>query len=200
MIDIMPKEVTRYWWALALRGLVAVLFGIAAFVWPELTLRVLVLLFGAFVLADGIFAVLYALGSDVPFRGMLLAEGLIGIAVGIAALFWTEITQQIILYLIAAWAVVTGILEIAAAIDLRKVIEGEWLLALGGLASVAFGVLVALQPNAGALALIWLIGAYAIVFGVSLIALGFRLRSLGQPQESSVDGAGSSQGGAAIRT
>jgi len=176
----MLNEVARYWWVVALRGLAAVLFGIAAFAWPEITLTVLVLMFGAYAVVDGVFALIYAFGSGTPFHGLRAVEGLAGIVMGVIALVWPGITALALLYLIAAWAVVTGILEIIAAIDLRKVIDNEWLLGLGGLASVAFGVILALQPNAGALALIWLIGAYAIFFGVLLIALGFRLRGVGR--------------------
>ncbi len=176
----MLKEVTRYWWAVALRGLAAVLFGIAAFVWPGITLAALVLLFGAYALVDGIFSLLHAFGPETGFRWPFALGGLAGIAAGITTLVWPGITAIVLLYLIAAWAVVTGILEIVEAVRLRKVIENEWLLGLGGLASVLFGGILAFVPGAGALAMIWLIGAYAVVFGVLLIALGFRLRSLGQ--------------------
>src|SRR5512133_1279445 len=165
----MFKEVTRYWWFVALRGLAAVLFGVAAFAWPGLTLALLVLLFGAYAVVDGVFALVYAFGSGRRFRGWLVVEGLAGFVLGIIALVWPGITALTLLYLIAGWAVVTGVLEIVAAIGLRKVIRNEWMLGLSGLASVIFGVVLAIQPGSGALALIWLIGAYAIVFGVLLI-------------------------------
>jgi uncharacterized membrane protein HdeD (DUF308 family) len=189
----MLKEVTRNWWAVALRGLAGVLFGIGAFIWPDITLTALVLLFGAYALVDGGFALFNAFASGKPFRGMGVIEGLAGIAIGIIALAWPGTTALALIYLIAAWAVITGILEILAAIELRKLIENEWMLGLGGLASVAFGVLMALQPGAGGLALTWLIGAYALIFGALLIALGFRLRAVdqeinahggGQPRET----------------
>ena len=173
----------RNWWALALRGLFAVLFGIMAFAWPGITLAALVLLYGAFALADGIFAIVAAV-VGMP-RGMpwwaLLLEGVTGIAVGILTFFWPGITALALLYLIAAWALVTGVFEIAAAIRLRKEIQGEWLLALSGVLSVLFGLALVVYPGAGALAVIWLIGAYAIASGVLLIVLGFRLRSWAQP-------------------
>ena len=158
----------------------AVLFGIAAFAWPQATLTVLVLLFGAYAVVDGVFALVYAFGSGRPFRGTRIVEGLASVVVGVIALAWPGITALALLYLIAAWAVITGILEIVAAIDLRKVIENEWLLGLSGSASVIFGVIVAVWPGAGALALLWLIGGYAIVFGGLLIALAFRLRAAGK--------------------
>jgi uncharacterized membrane protein HdeD (DUF308 family) len=195
----MLKEVTSYWWVVALRGLAAVLFGIGAFVWPQITLTVLVLLFGAYAVVDGVFALIYAFGSGTPFRGLRVLEGLAGIAIGVIALVWPGITTMALLYLIAGWALVTGILEIVAAIDLRKVIDDEWLLGLGGVASIVFGVILAFQPGAGALALVWMIGGYAIVFGVLLIALGFRLRSAGQQLEPAASGAQPSPGAAAIR-
>jgi uncharacterized membrane protein HdeD (DUF308 family) len=183
---------------MALRGLAAVLFGIGAFVWPGITLSALVLLFGAYALVDGGLAVFHAFASGTPFRGLRAVEGLAGIAIGIVALVWPGITALALLYLIAGWAIITGILEIVAAVELRKTIENEWRLGLGGIASVAFGVLVALQPGAGALALTWLIGGYAIIFGVVLIALGFRLRAVNQELEGH-GGGQPLQTGAAIR-
>jgi uncharacterized membrane protein HdeD (DUF308 family) len=172
----MLKDITCYWWAPVLRGLVAVLFGIGAFIWPGITLAALVLLFGAYALVDGILSLVHAFSSGTGFRGLLAIEGIVGIAAGLVALAWPGITALALLYLIAAWAIVTGILEIGAAVRLRKLIENEWLLGLAGIASIAFGIILAVQPSAGALALLWLIGAYAFVFGVLLIALGFRLR------------------------
>jgi uncharacterized membrane protein HdeD (DUF308 family) len=169
----------RNWWALVLRGFFDVLFGIAAFVWPGITLAVLVLLYGAFALVDGSFAIAAVLVGRT--RGMpswaLLVEGLAGIAVGAITFFWPGITQLALLFMIAAWAVVTGLFEIVAAVRLRKEIRGEWLLALSGVLSVAVGVALVVNPGAGLLAISWMIGTYAIIFGVLFIVLGFRLRS-----------------------
>jgi len=169
----------RNWWALVLRGLFAVLFGIIALVWPGITLGALVLLYGAYALADGVFAIASVMAGRTWGRPWwsLLVEGLVGIAVGIMTFAWPGITALVLLYLIAAWAFVTGIFEVVAAIRLREEIRGEWLLALSGILSVLFGVALVIWPGAGALALIWVIGAYAIAFGVLMIALGFRLRS-----------------------
>jgi uncharacterized membrane protein HdeD (DUF308 family) len=199
MAKTMTKEVTQYWWAVALRGLAGVLFGIAAFVWPQITLAALVLLFGAYALVDGAFALGYAFTSGKPFRWLLALEGLTGILLGIVALVWPGITALALLYVIAAWAVVTGVLEIVAALELRKAIDNEWLLALGGLASIGFGVILAANPGAGALAMIWLIGAFALVFGVVLIALGLRLRAVGQQLTTPDQGGRRSTGGATQR-
>jgi uncharacterized membrane protein HdeD (DUF308 family) len=169
----------RNWWALVVRGLFGVLLGIAAFAWPRSFFAALVLLFGAYALVDGVFALVAALVGR-P-RGMpwwaLLVEGLAGVAVGGITFAWPWITGLSLLYLIAAWAIVTGVFEIVAAIQLRKEIRGEWLLALSGVLSILFGVLLAAFPGAGEVAITWLIGAYAIVFGVLLIILGFELRS-----------------------
>jgi len=166
------------WWALAVRGGLAILFGIVTLVWPGISLTALVLLFAAFALVDGILAIVAGVRG---FRrdqrwGAFLLQGILGIAVAVLTVFWPAITALALVLLIAAWAIVTGILEIVAAVRLRREIRGEWLLALAGVASIAFGVLLVLNPGAGALALLWLIGAYAIVFGLLLIGLAFRLR------------------------
>lgn len=197
----MISLLTRNWWAVALRGVAAVLFGIAAFVWPGVTLAALVLLFGAYAFVDGVFAIWHAFAartSETNFRWFLGLEGLAGVVLGVLTLMWPGITALVLLYLIAAWAVITGVLEIAGAIELRKLIEHEWLLAIGGVCSILFGGIMAFNPGAGALALLWVIGSYAIVFGVVLIVLGFRLRSLGEAAERFVAGA-PKPGGAAAR-
>jgi uncharacterized membrane protein HdeD (DUF308 family) len=173
----------RNWWAVALRGLFALLFGVLTLIWPAISVTVLVLLFGAYVLVDGIFAVVAAISRASEGRGhwwALLLEGLVGIAAGVLTFVWPAITALVLLYLIAAWGVVTGVFEILAAIRLRREVEGEWLLALGGVLSVIFGVLLFLLPGAGLLAVTWLIGIYAAVFGVLLLALAFRLRGWGR--------------------
>lgn len=178
----MGTRLARNWWTVALRGMVAILFGLMALFWPGITLTVLVAFVGAFILASGIFAVIAASRdwrADVQ-GWLLLLEGLIGIAAGILAFFWPGITALILLYLIAAWAIMTGIFEIIAAIQLRKEIENEWLLAVAGVASVLFGVLLAIWPGAGALALLWVIAAYTIFSGVLLLILAFRLRHWGR--------------------
>jgi len=171
---------TSSWWALVLRGLAAIAFGVLAFVWPQITLTALVFLWGAYALVDGAFAIAAGIKSHGESKRwwVLLLEGILGVAAGLVAFFIPGITALVLLIVIAAWAMVTGAFEIAAAIQLRKYIKGEWLLALAGVASILFGLALLFNPAAGALALVWLIGAYAIVFGVLMIVLGVRLHSM----------------------
>ena len=170
---------SRNWWLVALRGLAAIVFGVLAFVWPAITLWALVLLFGAYMLVDGIFAIVAAVraaGREARWW-LLLIEGVLGVLAGLVAAFWPCLTALALLYFIAAWAIVSGILEIAGAIRLRREIEGEWALGLSGALSLLFGVLLVVIPApAGLLSLVWLIGAYALAFGVLLLVLAFRLR------------------------
>jgi len=165
------------WWTFVIRGVAAVLFGIVAIAVPGSSLRALVILWGAYAIVDGVFALMLAAqrGRSGLSWGWLLFEGIVGIGAGVATFFWPTITALVLLTVIAVWAVLTGIAEIATAIQLRRLITGEWLLATSGVLSIAFGILLLLRPGAGALALVWLIGAYAIVFGVLLIGLGLRL-------------------------
>jgi len=171
---------TESWWAMVLRGIVAIAFGLLAFIWPHITITVLVLFWGAYALVDGIFAIAAGIRSHGEYKRwwLLLVEGILGVIAGVLAFVIPGITALILLILIASWAIVTGVFEIAAAIQLRKQIHNEWLLALAGVASILFGIALLVNPLAGALAVIWLIGAYAIVFGVLLIALGLRLHNM----------------------
>ena len=163
------------WWALALRGLVAVLFGLLTFFLPGMTLAILVILFGAYALVDGIFNVV-AFFRVASHHWALLVEGVLGIIAGVITFAWPAITAIVLLYLIAFWAIFTGIFEIIAGIRLRKVITNEWLLLVMGVLSLLFGVLILFAPGVGALAIVLWIGAYALVFGIFLLALAFRLR------------------------
>jgi len=175
-------SLARNWWVVVLRGVAGILFGLMTFFAPGISLAVLVLFFGAYALVDGILALV----SVVWDRGardhwwLFVFEGIAGIATGVTTVLWPGITAIVLLYLIAAWALVTGAFEIAAAIRLRKVIDGEWLLVLSGILSVGLGILLMLFPGAGALALVLWIGAYAFVFGTLLLILGFRLLSWGK--------------------
>jgi uncharacterized membrane protein HdeD (DUF308 family) len=184
-IEVMEMS-SRHWWMFALRGIAAVLFGILAFAWPGITLTVLVLLFGAYALVNGVLALISAFRTRHDHRWGLLLEGLVGIAAGLVTFFVPGLTALALVYIIAAWALVTGVLQLIAAVRLRKVIHDEWWLILSGVASLIFGILLAAMPAAGALALVWLIAAYAIVFGVLMIGLAVRLHGLGQRRHQAV--------------
>ena len=171
---------SRSWSGLLVRGLAAIAFGVLSLIWPELSLQVLVILLGAYFLLDGIVSVVAAVRWRKSHEAwwLLLLDGVFGIAFGIVAFAWPGITALALLFLLAAWAILTGILEIVAAVRLRKVLEGEWLLGLSGVLSVLFGVGIALFPGAGALALIAFIAAFAILYGVLLTALALKVRKL----------------------
>jgi uncharacterized membrane protein HdeD (DUF308 family) len=177
------ETLKRHWWVPVLRGVAAIIFGIMAFAYPGLTVAVLIMLFGAWVLVDGVFRVIGAIGhrsSDKEW-GFDLIIGIIGIIIGILTFIHPKITALALLIYIAAWALMIGATEISVAIKLRREIKGEWFLILMGLCSIAFAIMLLWNPLPGALALVWLIGSYAIVFGVLGIIFGFRLRSLPTP-------------------
>ena len=181
VIDL--ESLTRNWWALALRGVAGILFGIITFLWPGISLAALVFLFGAYAFADGVLSIVSAVRRRAGDRWwLLLLQGIVGIGAGVVTLFWPGITALALLAVIAAWALIGGALQVAAAIRLRKVITGEWLLALGGVLSIALGVLLLIFPGPGALALVLWTGAYAFVFGIVLLVLGFKLRGLRSPR------------------
>jgi uncharacterized membrane protein HdeD (DUF308 family) len=176
----MLETIAKRWWLLLLRGMCAVLFGVLAFMWPGATLLVLVMLYAAYALIDGVTALVLGLTgrmAGAPWWGMVLV-GLLGIAAGALTILWPGITAFVLLALIAASAIVRGVFEIIAAIRLRKVIDGEWLLGLAGVISIVFGIILLTWPAQGLLALVWLIAAYAVAFGLLAIALSFRLRGL----------------------
>ena len=172
---------TSRWWLLALRGAIAVLFGLAAIVWPAIALTVIVLLFGAYALVDGAWAMFLGviIQQEVSHWWVWLLEGLAGVVIGVLVFHWPAITTLVLLYLIAYWGPVTGMFGILAAVQLRKVIKGEWLLVLGGILSALLGAFLAVFPKPGVEVLVWLVGAYAILFGILSFAFALRLRSLG---------------------
>src|SRR5882672_12799589 len=174
------ETLKRHWWVPVIRGIAAIVFGIIAFVYPGLTIATLVLFFGAWVLIDGIFRIVGAIGhraSD-PDWSWQLVIGIVGIIVGFLTFHAPQITALALIIYIAAWALMIGATEIAFAIKMRREIKGEWFLILMGLASVVFAVLLLWNPIAGAAALIWIIAWYAVIMGVLAIIFGFRLRSL----------------------
>jgi uncharacterized membrane protein HdeD (DUF308 family) len=174
----MTTVLGRNWWALAVRGVVAVLFGLIAFIMPGVTLAAIVLLFGAYAVVDGIFAIIAAVrAAERHERWWSLAlQGVVDLLAGIIAFVWPAATVLVLLFLVAFWAIVTGVLEIVAAIRLRREIQGEWLLILSGILSVLFGGVLLALPGAGLLVIVWWIGGYVFISGLVLIALAFKLR------------------------
>jgi len=178
----MLRPMARYWWLLALRGVAAIIFGILAFAVPEVTLLVLVLLFGIYALIDGVLAIVSAFQQrqENDRWWVVLLEGLAGVAAGVVTLLFPDAATLFLLILIAVWAIFTGIMETIAAIRLRREIENEWALGVTGVLSVILGVLLLINPGAGALGLIWVIGAYAVIAGVLMLYLAFKLRGSAQ--------------------
>jgi uncharacterized membrane protein HdeD (DUF308 family) len=174
----MDTVLARNWWALALRGALAILLGLIAFLTPGLFLVWIALLFAAYLIVDGVFAIIAGLRAAQrherwwPFA----LEGLVDIVAGIIVFLLPAAGALAFVYVVSAWSIITGLFRIAAAIRLRKQIRGEWLLVLNGILSVAFGIVIALAPLIGLVVIAWTIGIYAIVFGIILVALAFRLR------------------------
>lgn len=168
------------WWVVALRGIAAITFGIVTLMAPGLTLLAFVIAFGAYVLADGVLALVTAARRRAPARPwwLLVLEGVAGIGAGVMTFLW----PLALLYVIAAWALVTGVFAVVTSIRLRKSLRGEWLLALSGIASIALGVVLVLFPGPGALGLVLWLGVYAEIAGVLWLALGLRLRAWGRSQ------------------
>lgn len=181
----MLSTLSENWWALALRGVAAVLFGILAVLLPGTALTALIYVFGAYALVDGVLTLVAGIRGSGR-RWVLLAEGLVGIVVGLLALVFPGVTIEVLLYLIGAWAILIGLLEILAAIWLRQEIEREWSLILGGIVSVVFGVILEVLPRAILLSVVWGVGVYALIFGAALIASAFRVRDRGRGNGSRV--------------
>jgi uncharacterized membrane protein HdeD (DUF308 family) len=177
---IMAADLARNWWVLALRGVAGILFGIGAFVWPGATLAALILVFGAYVFVDGIFAVVAGIGMrrQLSLWWLVVVEGLAGIILGVLTFRSPDTTALVLVTLIAAWSIITGIFEIATAVRIRTMIANEWLLILSGVVSIIFGILLIAQPSAGAISIVWLLGAYALLFGILTLMLAFRVRGM----------------------
>jgi uncharacterized membrane protein HdeD (DUF308 family) len=169
---------TGKWWALVLRGIAAIIFGLCAFFIPGITLGILVAVFAAYALVDGIFAIAAAINQTDPngHWGAMLLKGVVSIIAGIIAVAYPGTTAVVLFYVMSIWAIATGILEIVAAARLRKEVKGEWRLALSGILSVLFGLVLMAYPGPGIVAVLWLIGTYGIVFGSLMIATGINLR------------------------
>jgi uncharacterized membrane protein HdeD (DUF308 family) len=177
---LMAADLARNWWLLALRGVVGILFGIGAFVWPGATLAALVIVFGAYVFVDGIFAVVTGIGMrrQLSLWWLVVLEGVAGIVLGLLTFRSPDTTALVLLTIIAAWSIVTGIFEIVTALRIRTLIANEWLMILSGAVSIVFGVLLIAQPGAGEIAIVWLLGAYALLFGLLTLMFAFRLRAM----------------------
>ena len=173
-------QIARNWWVFLLRGIVAILFGVLAFLRPGITLEALVLLFAFWALFDGVFSLIGSVGAAEarePWWPLVLI-GLLGIAAGILTLRYPGVTALALLFVIAFWSILRGNDLNDAAVRLRDLIKGEWWLILGGIASIAFGVLLVMYPESGLLAVVWLLGIYAVIFGITQIMLGFRLKGM----------------------
>jgi uncharacterized membrane protein HdeD (DUF308 family) len=170
------------WSLLLLRGLAAIAFGLLTWFRPAISLTALVLLFGAYALVDGILATWTAIEGrkEKEYWWVMLLGGLVGIGVGLLTFFAPGLTAIGLLFYIATWAIAHGVLEIAVAIRVRKEVHGEWRLIVAGIVSVFFGVLLMARPGAGALTALWLIGTYAVAFGILMVMLAFKARSFGE--------------------
>jgi uncharacterized membrane protein HdeD (DUF308 family) len=175
----MLETLARNWRIIAVRGVLTILFGILTLVWPLLTLQTLILLFGAYALVNGLLALITGIVSYGKERWWVaLIQGIVSILIGLFVFLRPGATALILLYSIAIWAFLTGIMEIVAAIELRRIIHGEWIMIVSGIASILFSIILYIFPGEGALGLTWLIGIYSIAYGLLLIMLGFRLRNL----------------------
>ena len=173
--------VARHWWVFAIRGIAAIVFGILAFIWPAATLAVLVILFGAYVLVDGASLLVALVRGDAVARRHAWAvaiTGVLGIVAGVVTFVWPGLTALSLLYVVAFWAIAMGIFQVIAAVALRRELDGEFWLALGGVVSVVFGALLVVFPGAGLLSLVWLVGIWAVVFGFSSLGLAYRLHKI----------------------
>jgi uncharacterized membrane protein HdeD (DUF308 family) len=176
--SVLASTLAENWWLILLRGIAAILFGVLAFIWPGITLFTLIIFFGAYALVDGVFSIMAAIrGGTMAPRWWLALVGVAGLATAAITFFWPGKTAFILVLFIGWWSIVKGIFEIVGAISLRKEIDNEWMLVFAGALSVAFGAVIVLFPGAGALALIWMIAVYAIIFGVVLVGLAFRLKA-----------------------
>jgi uncharacterized membrane protein HdeD (DUF308 family) len=184
----MIKAVSKYWWIFALRGLIAIAFGLAALLWPALTLGIMVLLFGLFALLEGLLTIVTSFGKGDEKGGWtLLLEGLVGLLVcvivllgtSIGSMLWPKVAAVMLVFYIAGWAMLAGLFKIITAIRIRSEVKGEWMLGLSGLVSLLVGVILILRPGAGVLAVAWLIGALAIIVGIFQLGLGMKFRAIG---------------------
>lgn len=169
------RALTQHWWVVLLRGVLAILFGMMAYAWPGVTLAILVLFWGAYALIDGVFEVVAGIRGK---WGALVFLGALGIVAGVVAFVWPGLTASALVWVFAFWAIVAGVLQVSAAIRLRREIQGEWLWIVSGVCTVLLGVLLMLYPGAGALSVIWLIASLAVAWGILLVVLAFKLKGM----------------------
>lgn len=169
------------WWLVALRGFFAALFGMLALALPMETATVLVILVALFVLIDGVFSLVASVRSRQPTWGFGVFEGVVGVVIGVLALSMPQLTAMVLAVLVGAWALVTGIIELVIALRLREQFRPQWLLGIAGVLSILFGIAIFISPGAGVVVLAVIVGIYALLFGISLIVYGFRLRKLSRP-------------------
>jgi len=176
----MIEQLAAHWWIPVVRGAFAIVFGLIALFWPGETLLVLILIFGAFCFVDGIFAIVTAIRYATHHErwGVLLLEGIIGILIGLLAYAAPAAIALFFLYFAGGWAIITGIFEIIAALRIRQSVSGEIFMIVAGILSIVLGGALFVFPSAGLIAWIWLIGIYAIIFGVLMIGFGLRMRKL----------------------
>jgi uncharacterized membrane protein HdeD (DUF308 family) len=178
MASLILAKLAENWWLLLLRGLAAIAFGVIAFLWPGITLVALTYLFGIYAITDGVFAMwaAFSASGDAGARWWLGLSGVASIVAGIAAFAYTGMTALVLLMFIAAWAIIIGVLQLYAAIRLRKIIDNDWWLILSGLLSIAFGAVLVAWPGTGALAVIWTIAWFAVFLGCMFVGLAFELK------------------------
>jgi len=175
--SVLASALAENWWLILLRGIAAILFGVLALIWPGVTIVTLVILFAAYALVDGVFALVAAIRGGTMFpRWWLALVGIAGVVAGLYSFFFPGAAALVLILLIGWWSIVKGVFEIVGAISLRKEIDNELMLIFAGALSVAFGIVVILFPGAGALALVWIIAIYAIIFGFAFVGLAFRLK------------------------
>ncbi|MGX8272207.1 HdeD family acid-resistance protein [Brevundimonas diminuta] len=176
---LVKSALHRSWWLLLLRGIAAVAFGVLTFVWPQISLLTLILVYGVYALIDGVLALIAAIrGGGFAPRWWLALGGVVSILAAVVAFAWPGLTALVLVYLIGFWSILRGVLEIIGAIRLRNEIANEWTLGVAGALSVIFGLILVFMPGAGALGLLWLIAAWAVLFGLLLIWVAFKVRTL----------------------
>ncbi len=172
----LADAIKRSWWTLLVRGIIAIIIGSVALVWPQITLEAIVILIGVFLILDGLSAIMQSLAQKYHRWVLVLFSGILGVLAGIITLFWPGIAEIVVIYLIAAWALITGILEIVASLNMDETFQGRWLLLIGGILSFVFGIVVFLRPDLGLLAIVVLLGFYALFVGIIMVILALEVR------------------------